>query len=484
MAVPERPDGRRPSASAHWNDVGSFPPRLIIAGCLAAVAVESLLCFFPIKGIVSAIGLLPSAILYIAQAVFAGALGALLFGAPPESRTWKHLFGVALIFGPAWVWVAPAVLLNYHDSAWALFAAAIGAAVLAICMRQFAGSQSSSLSADQPLPPQEEHELFSDSLQSIPWDWHAFVIAICIFAAFTALRTGENSLACAFAVASAFLFALQWASALEDRLPPGQTNRRAARRLLRTTVPAVIIMMIVLMIASRRDTGSATYAKTNAAADTSSESTSSEAAVKSAGFGFGGYESIVLWPEPPKKEIVAPVDPAYLAPALRIKKPLTIRFTGSYWYFQPPATKPGPRPHVAHGNPLYADIRSDDFFPLAMEAHQSFGAPIHLSRLREIDVDLANRDNLPGLIAVGVVLTDSASPGKPALYLGQQPVESSAPYRFREKTAPVEETLRFAIPSHPSIRKFDEITLIVVPDVARQKTGARIAIEEFDFLPR
>jgi len=477
-------DGPEPLTTGQWNDDRWFSPRLVFAGCVAAIIAESLLSFVPIKGIVSAIGLLPAALLYIAQAVFAGALGALLFGAPPESRSWKRLLGVVLILGPAWVWVAPAVLLNYHDSAWALIAAGAGAAILAICMRQFARPQPGSPGADQPLPPPEERVLFSESLQSIPWDWHGFAISICVFAALAALRIGENSLACAFAVGCAFLFASRWASASEDRLPQWQAKPRARRRLLRATVPAVILTMIVLMIASRRDTGGATYAKTTAAADTDSESARSKDAAKSAGFGFSGYESIVLWTEPPKKEIVAPVDPAYLFPQLRIKKPLTVRFTGSYWYFQPPETKPGPRPHVAHGSPLYIDIRSDDFFPLTMEAHQNFGAPIRLSRLREIDVALANRDNWPGLIAVGAVLTDSASPGKPALYLGQQPVESSEPYRFRVKTAPVEETLHFAIPSRRSIRKFDEITLVVAPDVARQKIGARIAIEEFNFLPR
>lgn len=484
MAAPEQPGEQTPPVRSQPVDASLISWRFAVAGCLAAVLAESLLSFLPIEGMVSAIGLLPSALFFIVQAVFAGALGALLFGAPPESRSWKRLFAVALLFGPAWVWAAPAVLLNYHDSAWAPIAAAAGAAILAICMRQFAPPQPRNFRADQPLPPPEERELFSASLQSIPWDWHAAVIAICAFSAFAALRIGENSIACAFAVACAFLFASQWASEREDRLPPWLANRRAARRFLRATVPAVIVTMIILMIASRRDAGGATYAQTNAAAGASSESTASKAAAKSAGFGFDGYESIVLWPEPPKKEIVAPVDPAYLTPALRIKKPLTIRFTGSYWYFQPPDTKPGPHPHVTRGNPLLVDIRSDDFFPLTMEAHQNFGAPIRLSRLREIDVSLANRDNRPGLIAVGVVLTDSASPGKPALYLGRQPVESSEPSRFAEKTAPVEETLQFPIPAHRSIRKFDEITLIVAPDTSRMKIGARIAIEEFDFLPR
>ena len=139
---------------------------------------------------------------------------------------------------------------------------------------------------------------------------------------------------------------------------------------------------------------------------------------------------------------------------------------------------------MAHGNPLTLDIRSSDFVPLVMEAHQDLGAAIPLACCREIQVTLENNDNTPGAIALGVLLTDSTSLGKPTLYLGQQPVLSAEPSHFSFKSSPALEVIRFPIPNHPRIQAFDEITVIVYPDSERARTGAKIAINQFELLPR
>jgi hypothetical protein len=93
---------------------------------------------------------------------------------------------------------------------------------------------------------------------------------------------------------------------------------------------------------------------------------------------------------------------------------------GCFWYFRPRGQGPGSRTHVAHGNPLTLDIRSSDFVPLVMEAHHDLGTAIPLACCREIQVTIENNDNMPGGIALGMLLTDSTSLGKPTLYLGQQ----------------------------------------------------------------
>ncbi len=482
MAASGQPEISQVAAQASESGAAAITARLVISGSVSAILVESLLCFLPAKEIVSAIGVLPAAVFYMAQAVFAGALGALLFGAPGEAGSWRRLFATAFVLGPAWVWVAPAVLLNDHGSEWALLMAAIGAAMLAICIHPFALADISSEGA--PLALSQQKEPFTGPIQPIPWDWHGFAIAVCAAAALAALELGSNSLACGFAVACAFLFAWQWAGALPQPAPAWIARRRAWRRLLRATLPALLITMMVLMIASRIDLRGAGFADVNAAGERNSANATSATSGKSSGFGFDGYQSIILWPEPPKKEIVAPIPLASLMPATRMKKPLVIRFTGAYWYFQPPATKPGPRPHVARGSPLEANIHSTDFLPVTMEAHQNLGAPIRLSRLRQIDVVVENRDNQPGRIAIGLVLSESAALRRPAIYLGELSLLSSEPDHFALKRAPVEETLHFPIPSRSALRQFDELTLIVSPDASRMQLGAKIAIEEFDFFPR
>jgi hypothetical protein len=139
---------------------------------------------------------------------------------------------------------------------------------------------------------------------------------------------------------------------------------------------------------------------------------------------------------------------------------------------------------VVHGNPLAVNIRSTDFVPLLMEARQSLGAAVQLACCREILVTIKNHDNIPGRIAIGVLLTDSTSIGKPTLYLDQQPVISTEPSRFSVKSSPVQEILRFSVPDHPRIDRFDEITVIFFPDSERAVAGAKIALEEFELLPR
>jgi hypothetical protein len=69
-------------------------------------------------------------------------------------------------------------------------------------------------------------------------------------------------------------------------------------------------------------------------------------------------------------------------------------------------------------------------------------------------------------------------------YLGQQSVISTEPGRFYIKSAPVIETLRFAVPREVKLRKFTELTILVLPDVEHQFAAPRIAIREFRFFPR
>ena len=62
---------------------------------------------------------------------------------------------------------------------------------------------------------------------------------------------------------------------------------------------------------------------------------------------------------------------------------------------------PGTKAHVARGNPLTVDVRSTNYIPLVMEAHQSLAAAIPSACCREIQVTIENHDNAPGVIALG-----------------------------------------------------------------------------------
>jgi hypothetical protein len=198
------------------------------------------------------------------------------------------------------------------------------------------------------------------------------------------------------------------------------------------------------------------------------------------------FVGIILWPPPKKKVDIVPPRPN--VPVLGHgmgAKPLIIPFDGPYLYFKAPMTEPGPKAHVTFGDPTKANVQSTNWMPLRMEAHQNLGLPIDLDCCREMDVRVTNADNRTGRIDIALVLTDTASPGGKQLMLGDEPVLSSLTMkRTALDRAPVTETLKFAIPRTAGLRRFDEIDVIVQPSVERAKLGSRVAVEEFELVPR
>jgi len=197
-----------------------------------------------------------------------------------------------------------------------------------------------------------------------------------------------------------------------------------------------------------------------------------------------GYESIVLWSDPPKTEIVAPNPQATVTRDLDPNKPLVIPFNGAYWYFQPPSQRPGPHAHSAHGSPLAVDIRSTTTLPLTMAAHQNLARSLRLGCCGAIEVEIENRDNRPGVLSLAMILKDNTAPGKPSLYLGQHPIVSSQPEHFAVKSSAVHETLHFGILAHAPLKRFDEIALVVMSDAGWSDRGARVAIVQFELKAR
>ena len=91
---------------------------------------------------------------------------------------------------------------------------------------------------------------------------------------------------------------------------------------------------------------------------------------------------------------------------------------------------------------------------------------------------------------MAVLLSDTSVPGKPELYLGQQPIPSAQPENdsfnasLLAKPTSVIDTLRFSIPPNSKIRKFNEITVMILPDSLHSLVGPKIAIRQFQFFPR
>jgi hypothetical protein len=463
----------------------SFVRFLVIAGLINALILAVLLCRLPASDSPSLGGLFVRALLYVALGASAGTIGAWAYWRRAATSFGSHLplpFGLfALTCAAGWVWVPAVVLLAEQDAPAAAALAAIGAALLAAGLRRAVPL----LHSEPRTPDPQERELFAETLRTTPPEVHGYAIAICIYLAGFALNDRAHLAASGLLALSAFLFAWQLTLAPARPFRGRFGNSRAAKRLARIAIPAVLVTLWALLdgVAHRNLTGEANTASAHGNPAAGADATPKHAPYdKSAA--LDGYESIVLWPQPPKKEILAPVPPAAQPNDVRLAKPIVILFNGAYWYFQPPSDHPGPHAHVSHGSPLAVDIHSTTFIPLTMEAHQSLARPLRLSCCGAIEVEIGNRDNRPGALALAMILTDTATPGKPSLYLGQQPIVSSQPDRFRIKTTPDTETLRFAIPAHAPLKKFDEIMLVVRSDFLRIDMGARIAINQFELEPR
>lgn len=489
--APSTPSGSSTAPVApHPFAVQRFFAFMVGAGLLNALIAGFLLCRLPDSHTPSLQSLVARAAIYVAIGALAGMVGVYLYWYNPASPFRAasplpfSLFALACAAG--WIWVPSMVIFSEQLSAVTALVGGIGAFFLAAGLRH----ATSFVLAAKPRAPSpansEDFELFAESLYRPPREAHGYVIALCLYAAGWALATRSNSTACTLLALSAFLFAWKRTFAPSHDLDTRREYKRAALRLALIFIPAVLVTIWALIdgVAHRNYLAAVNAARSTSEAASADEDADQQTKSPPSATGFSGYQSVILWPVPEKKQILPPFPQQTSLLAPETTKPLIIKFDGPYWYFQPPRKGPGPRALQVRGTPLIHDFQTNNFISLIMEAHQTLGTSIPLARCREIQVGILNRDNRRGIINLAILLTDSSSPGKPQLYLGQQPVASSLPANFAVKLTPAGETLRFSIPSPSRIRKFDEITVMFFPDASNYDVGPKVAIDQFQLIPR
>jgi len=456
---------------------------MVSAGLINAMFAGILFCRLPELHLPSLSAIFSRAVLYVVVGSLAGVVGSWLYWRSPWNLFRESppipfpLF--ALLCASGWIWIPSMVILSEQSSAFATTIAVIGTAFLAVGLRNATASVfAPSMSGSEGYGP--ESELFAESLYRAPREAHGYVITLLLYAGVYALGMHFNYGAAALFALSVFLFIWKQAIVPNDDLAKKHEYRRASLRLVGLAIPAILVTAWALLdgVAHRNR-----MEEMNAAASARNGDSSHKKKGASTPSGLGGYESLILWPVPEKKRIVPPLPETTLL-AARTSEPLVIRFDGSYWYLQPPNKTPGPTAHQSHGTPIGAEIASINSTPLVMEAHQILGSVIPIARCREIQVEIENRDNKIGVISLAVLLKNGASPKSPTLYLGQHPIVSTEPEHFLYKTESVFETLRFAVPPSVTMRKFDEITVMMLPDVEHALVGPKIAIKGFQLFPR
>ena len=455
------------------------------AGLLNALIAGVLLCKLPEAHHPTLSAVAIRAALYVAIGALAGVMGTYVYWNYPSSRLREDpplpfsLF--ALICAAGWVWIPAMVLFSEQVSAMCAWVAMIASLLLSGEIRRMAYLVFLPYQS-QVVAAAEEKPLFAESLYRSPSEPHGFVITFCLYGAGWGFADHSNMTAAVLLALGACVFGMQSTVAPQRHFQEAREYHRAGLRLAAIALPAVLITIWALLDGvARRDRLAGI--NTHGSPIGSHQHGQNHADAKSPSHGGSGYESVVLWPYPPKKQIVAPVEESQLlAPGTH--EPAVIRFDGQYWYLQPPDEHPGPRTHQAQGTPLDVHIASTNSFPLIMQAHEFLRSSVRLGRCRQIRVKIDDRDDDPGFIAMAVWLKNSSLAGAPAVYLGQQTVRGPGDALPTEKPGGTEESLVFAVPAGAKIRSFDEITVVLLPDTGHQKTGPRIAIEQFELVPR
>jgi hypothetical protein len=488
MAAPELTGERAVLTIAGERTTAPSARPALIAGLFGALDAAFILCRAPSPPVPFSTHreLILRAFTYVLVAALVGAAAASFFWRRSQGSSFRPLSVIALSSAAGSVLIPPAVLLFRQDSPWLVLVTAIAAAALASCWRAVVP-----LDPGSPWPGRTE--MFTATLQPRPRDFRAFWLALGIYAAGFELADHDTVTASGLLAVCGFALAWQLTLASDDSTPGGTLRRRAAWRLLVTALPAILITFLALQAWNPRLTdASVGGAGTAGDRDGSGQDSSKQNREKQSGpmgFGLSGYQSIILWPIADKTRFVMPAPPGISTNFDRFAGPRTIRFDGSYWYFQQPQKAPGPEAKVAHGTPLAANVRSNNLVPLSMEAHQKLGTRIRLAYCNAIVVEVENCDRLPGNVSLGLALSDSRATAKAHrvngdLYLGLQSVVPATPAPDATVCVPRIQALRFPIPDVSPTRKFDEIKVIFSPDPRRSDVGAKMAVKQFELVPR
>ncbi|HEX3570189.1 MAG TPA: hypothetical protein VHU44_05145 [Acidobacteriaceae bacterium] len=370
-----------------------------------------------------------------------------------------------------WVFLPCFELLNQAGSPWALAFAALVAVGSALSLRRLLPLEPEVVwvpNADSPLP----------SLDGLPPGDSPVVLATCVavlLQAAVALALGATLMKAALPLGVAvFLLTWRW-SAYETRAAEWWGGQYPPLRQFVAAVVVTAMTLVPYTIGEKSGWGIHPHMPVMKPIPSLKEAHASS-----------GYFGIILYPPPKPKEVIVPRLQEETIAAGGLTKPLVIPFEGPYWYYKDAWIQPGPRSHVAHGQPTDEgiNVRSTDLNPLMMQAHQKISRPINLDACGEIDVTVRNADTKPGEIDLALVLADSSAHARPRQVLAARPVLSSMVDPMPQDRKPVKEVLRFAVPAGAHLRRFDDLTVQFILAPRHARTGAKVSLESFELIPR
>ncbi len=125
---------------------------------------------------------------------------------------------------------------------------------------------------------------------------------------------------------------------------------------------------------------------------------------------------------------------------------------------------------------------SADGGPLRMEGVERLTQPLAVTCCGELDVVVTNADTQAGAVHLGMLLSDTAAPSQPSVLLGFEALPANSTGFFAPPVG-AQQTARFPIAPSRALRRFNQITAVVIPSVDAWR-GAKIAIQGFTLIPR
>ena len=154
-------------------------------------------------------------------------------------------------------------------------------------------------------------------------------------------------------------------------------------------------------------------------------------------------------------------------------KPLDFPFSGEYWMYRRPASRPPRHSIIRRGSALDLAFHTTDGWPLEMEAHQKLDTAVSMACCREIQLVIRSADQHPESVSLELVLRDTVE------FPRRQSLGSAVP----GPPAPSPQVLRFQMRASPVIRQFDELEIVFHRGPARMDKSVHIAIDRLVLVP-
>jgi hypothetical protein len=277
---------------------------MVATGLLNALIAGFLLCRLPAAHHPTLESLLTRAALYVALGAVTGIIGTYLYWHNPASSFRDHpplpfsLF--ALVCAAGWVWVPAMILFSEQVSALTAAVAAIAAFLLAGEIRRI--SLLILPPQTDPDPVSADRTLFAESLYRAPAEPHGYLLALSLYAAGWAIAERSNFTAAALLALAACVFKLKTTFLPPRSFQRTREYRRAALRLTCLALPAILVTFWALLegVAHRNGRSDLAFAEAGSVKSSGSRAPSKNEDKTSTHLG-SGYESVILWPYPPKK---------------------------------------------------------------------------------------------------------------------------------------------------------------------------------------